>query len=212
MLLTEEQLDALTELINIGFARTATSLSDLTGYRVMLEVPEVSIHPITELSAKLASFVEGEVATVQQIFTGPVSGNALLLLNYDGAVMLTDLLSPPGGPQTHRLDTSAAEVLTEVGNILLNACLGMFGNLLQIQISFSVPHLHLDALDGLLNSLIIGKDELRYAMVVYTAFHLRDNAINGYLVMVLGVASLDCLIQAIDEWANSSVSTPSIQS
>lgn len=207
MLLTEEQLDALTELINIGFARTATSLSDLTGYRVMLEVPEVSIHPITELSAKLASFVEGEVATVQQIFTGPVSGNALLLLNYDGAVMLTDLLSPSGGAQTQRLDTSAAEVLTEVGNILLNACLGMFGNLLQIQISFSVPHLHLDALDGLLNSLIIGKEELRYAMVVYTAFHLRDNAINGYLVMVLGVASLDCLIQAIDEWANSSVSS-----
>lgn len=207
MLLTEDQLDALTELINIGFARTATSLSDLTGYRVMLEVPEVSIHPITELSAKLASFVEGEVATVQQIFTGPVSGNALLLLNYDGAVMLTDLLSPSGGTQTNRLDTSAAEVLTEVGNILLNACLGMFGNLLQIQISFSVPHLHLDALDGLLNSLIIGKEELRYAMVVYTAFHLRDNAINGYLVMVLGVASLDCLIQAIDEWANSTVSS-----
>lgn len=205
MLLTEEQIDALTELINIGFARTATSLSELTGYRVMLEVPQVSIHPIAELSAKLATFVEGEVATVQQIFTGPVSGNALLLLNYDGAVMLTDLLSPPGGPQTHRLDASAAEVLTEVGNILLNACLGMFGNLLQIQISFSVPHLHLDALDGLLHSLIIGKDELRYAMVVYTAFHIRDNAINGYLVMVLGVASLDCLIQAVDQWASSGV-------
>ena len=205
MLLTEEQIDALTELINIGFARTATSLSELTGYRVMLEVPQVSIHPIRELAPKLATFVEGEVATVQQIFTGPVSGNALLLLNYDGAVMLTDLLTPPGNPHTHRLDASAAEVLTEVGNILLNACLGMFGNLLQIQISFSVPRLHLEALDGLLHSLVIGKDELRYAMVVYTAFHLRDNEVNGYLVMVLGVASLDCLIQAIDKWADIGV-------
>ena len=205
MLLTEDQKDALTELINIGFARTATSLSELTGYRVMLEVPQVSIHPISELAAKLATFVQGEVATVQQIFTGPVSGNALLLLNYEGAVTLTDLLTPPGSPNTHRLDASAAEVLTEVGNILLNACLGMFGNLLQIQISFSVPRLHLDALDGLLHSLVIGKDELRYAMVVYTAFHIRESAIDGYMVMVLGVASLDCLIQAIDDWANSGV-------
>lgn len=208
MLLTEDQIDALTELINIGFARTATSLSDLTGYRVMLEVPQVSIHPIGELAAKLATFVEGEVATVQQIFTGPVSGNALLLLNYDGAVMLTDLLMPPGSPQTNRLDTSAAEVLTEVGNILLNACLGMFGNLLQIQISFSVPRLHLEALEGLLHSLIIGKDELRYAMVIYTAFHLRENAVNGYLVMVLGVASLDYLIESIDRWADIGVPNP----
>lgn len=205
MLLTEDQKDALTELINIGFARTATSLSELTGYRVMLEVPQVSIHPISELAAKLATFVQGEVATVQQIFTGPVSGNALLLLNYEGAVTLTDLLTPPGSPNTHRLDASAAEVLTEVGNILLNACLGMFGNLLQIQISFSVPRLHLEALDGLLHSLVIGKEELRYAMVVYTAFHIRESAIDGYMVMVLGVASLDCLIQAIDDWANSGV-------
>jgi chemotaxis protein CheC len=120
-------------------------------------------------------------------------------------VTLTDLLTPPGSPKTHRLDASAAEVLTEVGNILLNACLGMFGNLLQIQISFSVPRLHLEALDGLLHSLVIGKDELRYAMVVYTAFHIRESAIDGYMVMVLGVASLDCLIQAIDDWANSGV-------
>jgi chemotaxis protein CheC len=205
MLLTEDQKDALTELINIGFARTATSLSELTGYRVMLEVPQVSLHPISELSSKLATFVQGEVATVQQIFTGPVSGNALLLLNHEGAVMLTDLLTPPGSPNTHRLDSSAAEVLTEVGNILLNACLGMFGNLLQIQISFSVPRLHLEALDGLLHSLVIGKEELRYAMVVYTAFHIREGAVDGYMVMVLGVASLDSLIQAIDRWADVGV-------
>lgn len=202
MLLTDEQRDALTELINIGFARTAASLSELTGYRVLLEVPQVSIHPIHELFPKLSSFVEGEVATVQQIFTGPVSGNALLLLNYDGALMLTDLLAPEGSFPAHRLDASACEVLTEIGNILLNACLSMFGNLLQISISFSVPRLHLEAIDGLLNSLVIGKEEMRYGMVIYTAFHLRDNAVTGYLVMVLSVTSLDSLMAAINQWAN----------
>ncbi|MDZ8051182.1 MAG: chemotaxis protein CheC [Aulosira sp. ZfuVER01] len=202
MVLTDEQKDALTELINIGFSRTASSLSELTGYRVMLDVPQISIHPIRELAPKLATFVQGEVATVQQIFKGPVSGNALLLLNYEGAVTLTDLFTPENNLRTHRLDAAASEVLTEVGNILLNACLGIFGNLLEIQISFSVPRLHLEALDGLLNSLVIGKEELRYAMVIYTAFHIRENSVSGYLVMVLGVASLECLIQAVDRWAN----------
>lgn len=199
-MLTEQQKDALTELINIGFARTANSLSELTNSRVLLEVPQISLHPIEELSAKLESFVTDEIATVQQIFTGAVSGNALLVLNYDGAVILTDLLTPNKNSHFYRLDVSASEVLTEVGNILLNACLSMFGNVLKIQISFSVPRLHLDALDGLLNSLVIGKEELRYAILIYTAFHLRDNSVKGYLVMVLGVASLDQLIQAIDRW------------
>lgn len=202
---TEKQRDALTELINIGFARTAASLSELTGDRVLLEAPMVSIHPIAELSSKLATFVQGEVATVQQIFHGPVSGNALLLLNYDGAVMLSDLVCPEESPHSDRLDASGAEVLTEVGNILLNACLSVFGNLLEIQISFSVPRLYLEALDGLLHSLVIGKEEMRYAMVVYTAFRLRENAVTGYMVMVLGVVSLEKLLQSVDDWADIAV-------
>jgi chemotaxis protein CheC len=203
--LTEQQEDALSELINIGFARTAASLSELTGYRVVLQVPKVSIHGIEELRIQLANFVRGDVATVSQIFTGSVSGNALLLLNYEGAVMLTDLLTPEGAQPSHRLDASASEVLTEVGNILLNACLSVFGNLLQMYVSFSVPRLHLESLSALIDSLVIGKAEMRYAMVVYTAFHLRDSSVTGYLVIVFSVASLDCFIQAIDSWAELGV-------
>jgi chemotaxis protein CheC len=91
-------------------------------------------------------------------------------------------------------------VLTEVGNILLNACLGMFGNLLHIQVSFSVPRLHLESLNSVLKSLVIGKEELRYALVVYTAFRMRDSEVTGYLVIVLGVASLDRLIREVENW------------
>ncbi len=205
MKLTETQKDALSELLNMGFARTASALSELTGHRVLLEIPQVSIHPIEELSAKLGTFVKGEIATVQQIFTGRVSGNALLLLNYDGAVQLTELVTPEQNTHRDRLDASAAEVLTEIGNILLNACLSVFGNLLQIQISFSVPRLHLEALDGLLHSLSIGKVEMRYAMVVYTGFRMKENSIHGYLVMVLSVVSLEKLLEEIDHWAREEI-------
>lgn len=205
MILTEKQKDALTELINIGFARTANSLSQLTGHRIWLDVPQVYIHPIEELAGKLASFVNGEIATVQQIFTGPVSGNALLLLNYEGAVMLSRLVSPEGSPSSDRLDVPAGEVLTEIGNILLNSCLSVFGNILEIQISFSVPRLYLEALDGLIQSLIIGKEEVRYAMVMYTSFKMREDSVNGYLVLVLGVVSLEKLLELIDSWADEAV-------
>ena len=99
-----------------------------------------------------------------------------------------------------RLNTSAREVLTEVGNILLNACLGMFGNLLQVHVSFSVPRLHLDTLEALLRSLMVGVEGLRYALVVYTAFRIRESAVSGYLVIALNVASLDRLIQEAETW------------
>jgi chemotaxis protein CheC len=202
MLLTEKQSDAMTELINIAFARTAASLSELSGYRVLLDPPTIEVRGIEELPDAVGMLIKEEVATVHQIFTGPVAGDALLILNYEGAIMLTDLLSGPY-ENSRRLDESAREALTEIGNILLNACLGMFGNMLKVHVSFSMPRLHLEGLDSLLRSITIGTEELRYAIVVSTAFHIKEGAVSGYLVIVLGVSSLDRLIRAIEAWEQS---------
>jgi chemotaxis protein CheC len=199
MELTEHQKDALSELINIAFSRSAASLSELTGHRVLLDVPNVKIYPISELSEALSKFLPAEVATVHQVFTGAVTGDALLLLNYEGAVVLKDLLTDQP-VRKNGLDASDREVLTEVGNILLNACLGMFSNLLDVHVSFSVPRLHLEMLDVLLRTLVVGKEGLRYALVVYTAFRIRDSEVTGFLVIALNVASLDRLIQEAENW------------
>ncbi|MDT7807766.1 MAG: chemotaxis protein CheC [Acidobacteriota bacterium] len=200
MILTERQNDAVSELINIAFSRTGAALSELTGQRVILNAPEVSVHPTKELPVALAKFIPGEIASIHQVFGGPVAGDALLLLNHDGAVRLTDLLTDEPA-HSGRLDESAREVLTEVGNILLNACLGMFGNLLDVHVSFSVPRLHLETLNELLASIGTGEGgEPQYALVVYTAFQIRDSAVRGFLVMVLSVTSLDRLIQEVEAW------------
>lgn len=199
MRLTERQADALSELINIAFARTGAALSELTGHRVILNPPEVAVYRSEELRPALAKFVPGDVASIHQVFAGPVAGDALLLLNYEGAVHLTDLLTDGHKPSGY-LDESAREVLTEVGNILLNACLGMFGNLLKVHVTFSVPRLHLETLEELIGSITAGKTDLHYALVVYTAFHIRDSSVTGFLVIVLSVASLDRLIHEVDAW------------
>ncbi len=197
--LSERQRDALAEFINIAFGRTSAALSDLTGQRVVLYPPEVSVCTVDELYGVLSRFIHEEVATVHQIFDGPMAGDAFLVLNYAGAVELAHLFIEGPAPST-LLDASAREVLTEIGNILLNACLGMMGNLLDLRITFSVPRLRLDSLDSLLRTLVIGRDELRYALVVYTRFHLRDSDVGGYLVVALGVNSMEHLIQAVETW------------
>lgn len=198
MELTEQQQDALVEVLNIATARTAAALSELTDQRVLLDVPQVIVQPIDQLASTLAQFVQGEIVTIHQIFSGPVAGDALLLLVHEAAVTLVGLMTdePAGAP---KLTTSAREVLTEIGNILLNACLGVFGDLLQVRVSFAVPRLHLDELTELLGSLMVGQEEIQYALVVHTTFRLRNSAVNGYLVVVLGVASLDHLLQALEQ-------------
>jgi chemotaxis protein CheC len=197
--LTVAQKDALVELINIGFGRAAASLSKLTGHRVQLEVPRIAMCPIDELTEQLRGLVHNEVATVHQIFSGPVAGDALLVLDQPSAAILKELLTnEPALPLD--IDASAREVLTEIGNVLLNACLGTFGNLLKVQVSFSVPHLTLEKLDSVIGSVTIGHQGLRYALIVHAAFRLKNSSLTGYLVIVLGVASIDRLIRAVEDW------------
>ena len=199
MELTAVQQDALIELLNIGFGRAAASLSQLTGHRVVLEVPKVTVHPVESVSQALESVITADVASVHQIFSGPVAGDALLMLDQIGAGMLKELLtSEPALPLA--LDASAREVITEVGNILLNACLGTFGNILNVQVTFSVPRLNLESIGGILESLRVHRQGVRYALVVHAGFKLRDAEVRGYLVIILSVASLDRLIREVEAW------------
>ena len=85
--------------------------------------------------------------------------------------MLKELLTnEPALPLS--IDASAREVITEVGNILLNACLGTFGNLLKVQVSFSVPQLSLETMASILASLRVEHEGVRYALVVHAGFKL----------------------------------------
>jgi chemotaxis protein CheC len=199
MELTERQTEALTELINIGYGRAAAALSELTGRRITLEVPKVAVYPIQQVGEALAEVLQGEVASVHQVFSGPVSGNALLLLDHDAALLLNSLLlnSPV---HSGKLRAAEREALTEVGNIVLNACLGVFGNLLQVQVTFAVPRLNVESVDGVLGSISIRSQELQYALMVHTRFSVRDSDIQGYLVIILGITSFSRLLHELDKW------------
>jgi chemotaxis protein CheC len=199
------QKDALTELINIAFSRAAASLSDLTSSRVDLEVPEVSVHLMSTITQAIERFVSGDVATVHQVFAGQVEGDAFLLLNFAGAVHLVELLT--GMPSTaSTFPTSSREVITEVGNILMNACLGVFGNLLDLRFSYSVPRLNLDGLGTMVEELAKEGASLQHALVVGARFKVRSSEVTGCLILILGIDSFDLFLKAVEQWAERSLS------
>jgi chemotaxis protein CheC len=199
MELTLGKKDALTELINIGYGRAAGALSELTGYRITLEVPQVAIHEIETIGPVLEETVGPVVASVSQVFMGPISGNALLLLSEASAVALSQLLAeqPAENPD---LDVNAKEVVTEIGNILLNACIGVFGNLLHLQITFAVPRMSVDQVQRLFQHLDPEAEKVRYGLMIHTRFKIKTGNVTGYLVIVLGITSLDRLMIELDKW------------
>src|SRR5689334_1125899 len=115
MELTLEQKDALTELINIGYGRAAGALSELTGYRITLEVPQVTMHAVARIAPMLEEQIKSDVASVDQVFTGPIAGTALLLLDQQAAVALSQLMTDERS-DARELDSNGREIITEIGN------------------------------------------------------------------------------------------------
>jgi chemotaxis protein CheC len=197
MKLTEFEHDSLVELFNIGLHRAAAALSDLTGKRIDVDLPQLWIVPVTEVEGILISVIEGDLATVHQIFRGPIAGDAVFLLEYDKAATLAQLLSDGDAAMGGRLDQAAREVLSEIGNIILGACLSAFGDVLHVAVSFSVPRIQIESLTALLKSISGDSDTLQYALVAATRFQMQDNAVGGYLVVAVGVTSIRTMVQAM---------------
>lgn len=190
--------DALTELFNIGLHRAAASLSELTGQRIVVDLPRLWICPIEETHARLRELIEGELATVHQIFMGNMAGDAVLVLEYENASRLAALLTDGELANGGRLDQSAREVLVEVGNVILSSCLSAFGDMLHVSVSFAVPRIHVESLEGLLRSIKVQSDELHFTLLAATRFRLTEGEVGGYLMIAIGVASLELISDALE--------------
>ncbi len=200
-MLNDVDTDALTELFNIGLHRAAASLSELTSQRVLVDLPRLWVCPLKDLKGTLNQLLTGELATVHQIFGGSVSGDAVLLLEYEKAALLASVMTEGQVAGDGHIDASAREVLAEVGNIVLGACLSAFGNMLKVSVSFSVPRIHIESLDGLLHSLTEAAD-IQYAMIATTRFRLSSQEVGGYMIFVIGMNSLEHVNRILTEQAD----------
>jgi chemotaxis protein CheC len=193
----ELDIDALTELFNIGLHRAASSLSELTSQRILVDLPQLWVCPIEETHERLIELLQGDLATVHQIFRGTVTGDAVLVLQYESAARLAALMTDGEVALGGRLDQSAREVLAEIGNVILSSCLSSFGDMLRVSVSFSVPRIHVESLEGMLRSLEVDNEELHFALLAATEFRLSEEEVGGYLIIAVGVSSLEIIAGAL---------------
>lgn len=64
----DAQHDFLSEILNIGLGKAGAALSEMSGARVTMEVPKMTVCPAEELPQHLAVFGDDEVLTVTQSF------------------------------------------------------------------------------------------------------------------------------------------------
>ena len=204
------QLDALTELVNLGVSRAAASLREMIGHQVVLSVPSVGV-----ASRKQAvSMVENRDArgfiAVRETFEGPISGRALLIFPDVNGIELVRALT--GGILT--LDEIIAfeqEALTETGNIILNGCLATIANMLWCSLKTSLPEVFRGAGETLFDTGMAGGTE-DLVLLLYITFAVHERDIKGYLALLMDISSVISLVTLLNQYIERSAGAGELQS
>src|SRR5689334_8859060 len=197
-LLTELQLDALTELVNIGVSRAAFSLRDMVGAQVHLSVPTVTLETRARAIAILAEREISNLVAVHQVFEGDITGRALLIFPETKSLELVRAITGGDLPLEDIIELEQ-EALAETGNVILNGCLATMANMLQRSLKMSLPEILRGGGSDLFN-LSPPPEAGDVVMFIYIDFAVRQRDINGYVALLLDMPSLDALRVLLQEF------------
>lgn len=204
--LSELQLDALRELMNIGFGQAAAALSEVIDLRVVLTVPKV----LFLMPEEIAAFIESEVmetssfSMVEQFFFGHFEGTSFLLLPEDEGRKLAGLFGAEGGALSPDVEFGSLErdTVVEIGNIIIGACVGKIAEMLNDQVTFQAPRfVSSPAERATIEKHFAGRKNL--ALVFKTIFHFESQDVFGFLFLVASEGSFTWMRKAVDEYLGS---------
>jgi len=195
--LGELQLDALTEMVNIGVNRAAASLREMVGEQVHLSVPEVTLVSRDRAIATLAT-EKNKLVGIHQVFEGDITGRALLIFPDTKSLELVRAVTGGELPLEEIIELEH-EALAEIGNIILNGCLATIANMLQRNLKMSLPEI-LRGEPELFFNLAPPPEAGELVMFLYINFAIRQRDIRGYIAMLMDLPSLAALQVLLDEF------------
>ena len=136
--LDADEADAIAELFNIGMGQSAAALSDMIGEEVHLSVPALAVSSRTRIAQDLDPDSAARVCAVHGAFSGPFTGEAMLIFPERGTLALVGRVVPVD-PDADAPGEVEQDALTEIGNIILNGCLASLSNLVEGEVAGALP-------------------------------------------------------------------------
>ena len=195
--LTELENDALIEIFNIGVGQAAASMSAIVNESVRMSVPSVSFINRVEAARLLDGKAPeaGAICGVSQHYEGAFSTEAILMFPEDKSLEIVRLMVGESVP-LKELTEMEQEAMCEIGNIILNSCVGTLANIFQRELHGSLPQYHVGTSDEIL--IASGSRHDTVVLMLHIDFVLEKHQIHGYVAFVLDISALHDLKEQIN--------------
>jgi len=186
------EIDALTEIFNIGIGRAANALNKMVSQPVDLTIPKIEIIPNITAKSKLNFASDTEISAVTQRFSGDFEGQALLMFSKESGLQLVSTLLGNNFPPEVLSDLEQ-DSLVEIGNVILNACFGTVINFLKSSITIEMP----EFIQGDINEVYIYSSENDWSLYIKVRFSLPHENIEGFISFIMDITSLEVFQESV---------------
>lgn len=195
--LSELENDALVEIFNIGVGQAAAAMSAIVNEEVRMSVPSIRFMQRTAAARLLGSKdVPAErICGVSQHYVGAFDTEAILMFPEDKSLEIVRLMVGEAVP-LKELTEMEQEALCEIGNIILNACVGTLANIFQRELHGSLPEYHVGTSDEILTASGSVADTV--VLMLHIDFVLEKHQIHGYVAFILDISALHDLKEQIN--------------
>lgn len=196
--LSELEVDALTEIFNIGIGRAAGSLNKMISQTVELNIPHVQVLSSQEARRKCDFSDQTSISAVTQKFRGDYSGQAILMFSQDSGLKLVKAMLPDNIPLEVVAELEQ-DSLVEIGNIILNACFGTIINFLKPNIDIEIP----EFIQGSINNIFTYDSDNDWSLYIEVKFSLPTDNIEGYISFIMDIQSLTRFQQSVRDFVGN---------
>ncbi|PLX28368.1 hypothetical protein C0581_02465 [Candidatus Parcubacteria bacterium] len=179
--LTQEEVDQLKEITNIGAGNAATALSHMLGKKIGMTVPDSFVGGITDVQRMLGKTEDTVVATFLKVH-GDLEGAMVMILPPKSAIDFVDILTKEKIKDIKELQQKDLSAIQEMGNILLGASITALNKFLDMTMIHSIPDVAVDMLGAVMDEILveIGSDT-EEILAFRINLHLEGKKVGGDL-------------------------------
>ena len=203
--LTDLQRDAVTELLNMGAGQAAKVLSEMVNGEILLSVPWLDFVARTEMTKLFQDSNTERVTVLRQHFSGSFWGDALVIFPEERSLELVRSVMRDTVP-LESMGELEQEALTEIGNIILNACIASICNNFGISLDVSLA----DFLQADVSDVFLPPPDGKEPAVMFLRmkFSMDNNDIGGYLAFTLDIASATTFLDMVNRFIENGPANP----
>jgi chemotaxis protein CheC len=191
--LSELEVDSLVEIFNIGVGHAAAAMSSIVHEEVRMSVPALQFTSRSQAAGELGVGVS--LCGISQQFQGAYATEAILMFPEAASFEIVRMMVGDLVP-IDELGEMEREAMSEIGNIVLNACVGTLANLFQKELHGSLPVYRVGSSEQILNPTHDSSDPV--VLMLRIDFSLERQQIEGYLAFILDMSALSDLREQIN--------------